>query len=400
MIIREKYLEKLINAKDTEFIKVVTGVRRSGKSTLLLMFKDYLLNNNVKETSIIHINFESAMYDNITNYKDLYEYIKVRIKNKKTYILLDEVQNVDKWEKAINSLNIDFDVDIYITGSNAYLLSSELSTLLSGRYIEIKMYPLSFEEFLLFNNYDKADIEDKFYEYLKYGGLPAITSIKDKTDLVMSYLNDIYNTIVKKNIIDRNNIKDIALLENIIKFLATNIGSPISSTKISDYLNSNKIVSKSNHQTIDNYLNMLEKSFIMYKADRTDIRNKTLLKTLGKYYISDIGIRNTILGFRNIDEGHLLENIVYLELLRRGYKVNIGKTGDFEVDFVAENPNQIIYYQVTKSLYNEEVKNREIRSLESIPDNYEKVILTMDKTINNDYNGIKIINLIDWLINN
>ena len=262
------------------------------------------------------------------------------------------------------------------------------------------MYPLSFEEFLLFNNYDKTDIEDKFYEYLKYGGLPAITSIKDKTDLVMSYLNDIYNTIVKKDIIDRNNIKDIALLENIIKFLATNIGSPISSTKISDYLNSNKIVSKSNHQTIDNYLNMLEKSFIMYKADRTDIRNKTLLKTLGKYYISDIGIRNTILGFRNIDEGHLLENIVYLELLRRGYKVNIGKTGDFEVDFVAENPNQIIYYQVTKSLYNEEVKNREIRSLESISDNYEKVILTMDKTINNDYNGIKIINLIDWLINN
>lgn len=400
MIIREKYLEKLINAKDTEFIKVVTGVRRSGKSTLLLMFKDYLLNNNVKETSIIHINFESAMYDNITNYKDLYEYIRERIKNKKTYILLDEVQNVDKWEKAINSLNIDFDVDIYITGSNAYLLSSELSTLLSGRYIEIKMYPLSFEEFLLFNNYDKTDIEDKFYEYLKYGGLPAITSIKDKTDLVMSYLNDIYNTIVKKDIIDRNNIKDIALLENIIKFLATNIGSPVSSTKISDYLNSNKIVSKSNHQTIDNYLNMLEKSFIMYKADRTDIRNKTLLKTLGKYYISDIGIRNTILGFRNIDEVHLLENIVYLELLRRGYKVNIGKTGDFEVDFVAENPNQIIYYQVTKSLYNEEVKNREIRSLESIPDNYEKVILTMDKTINNDYNGIKIINLIDWLINN
>lgn len=400
MIIREKYLEKLINAKDTEFIKVVTGVRRSGKSTLLLMFKDYLLNNNVKKTSIIHINFESAMYDNITNYKDLYEYIRERIKNKKTYILLDEVQNVDKWEKAINSLNIDFDVDIYITGSNAYLLSSELSTLLSGRYIEIKMYPLSFEEFLLFNNYDKTDIEDKFYEYLKYGGLPAITSIKDKTDLVMSYLNDIYNTIVKKDIIDRNNIKDIALLENIIKFLATNIGSPVSSTKISDYLNSNKIVSKSNHQTIDNYLNMLEKSFIMYKADRTDIRNKTLLKTLGKYYISDIGIRNTILGFRNIDEGHLLENIVYLELLRRGYKVNIGKNGDFEVDFVAENPNQIIYYQVTKSLYNEEVKNREIRSLESIPDNYEKVILTMDKTINNDYNGIKIINLIDWLINN
>ena len=400
MIVRQKYLNNLIEAKDTEFIKVITGVRRSGKSTLLLMFKEHLLNIGIKDDSIIHINFESAMYDNIRNYKDLYNYIKTRIKDNKTYILLDEVQNVDKWEKTINSLNVDFDVDIYITGSNAYLLSSELSTLLSGRYIEIKMYPLSFEEFLIFNNYDKVDIEKKFYEYLKYGGLPAITSIKDKPDLVMSYLNDIYNTIVKKDIIDRNSIKDTALLENIIKYLATNIGSPVSSTRISDYLNSNKIVTKSNHQTIDNYLNMLEKSFIMYKADRTDIRNKTLLKTLGKNYISDIGIRNTILGFRNIDEGHLLENIIYLELLRRGYKVNIGKTGEYEVDFVAENPNQIIYYQVTKTLSNDEVKDREIRSLESIPDNYEKIILTMDKTINNDFNGIKIINLIDWLVSN
>ena len=398
MIIREMYLNRLIEAKDTEFIKVITGVRRSGKSTLLLMFKDFLLNNKIKESNIIYINFESAIYDDIKNYKDLYDYIKNKITNDKMYILLDEVQNVDKWEKAINSLNIDFNVDIYITGSNAYLLSSELSTLLSGRYIEIKMYPLSFKEFLKFNNYDEANVEDKFFEYMKYGGLPAITLIKDKPDLVMSYLNDIYNTIVKKDIIDRNGIKDIALLENIIKYLATNIGSSVSSTKISDYLNSNKITYKSNHQTIDNYLNMLEKSFIMYKADRTDIRNKTLLKTLGKYYISDIGIRNIILGFRNIDEGHLLENIVYLELLRRGYKVNIGKTGDYEVDFVAENPNQIVYYQVTKSLDNEDVKFRELRSLESIPDNYEKIILTLDKTINKDYNGIKIINLLDWLL--
>ncbi len=398
MIIREMYLNRLIEAKDTEFIKVITGVRRSGKSTLLLMFKDFLLNNKIKESNIIHINFESAIYDDIKNYKDLYNYIKDKITNDKMYILLDEVQNVDKWEKAINSLNIDFNVDIYITGSNAYLLSSELSTLLSGRYIEIKMYPLSFKEFLKFNNYDEINVEDKFYEYLKYGGLPAITLIKDKPDLVMSYLNDIYNTIVKKDIIDRNGIKDITLLENIIKYLSTNIGSSVSSTKISDYLNSNKITYKSNHQTIDNYLNMLEKSFIMYKADRTDIRNKTLLKTLGKYYISDIGIRNIILGFRNIYEGHLLENIVYLELLRRGYKVNIGKTGDYEVDFVAENPNQIVYYQVTKSLDNEDVKFRELRSLESIPDNYEKIILTMDKTINKDYNGIKIINLLDWLL--
>ena len=398
MIIREKYLNRMIAAKDTDFIKVITGVRRSGKSTLMLMFKDYLLNNGVNQENIIHINFESAIYDDIKNYKDLYKFVQDKIKKRKMYLLLDEVQNVESWEKAINSFKVDFDIDIYITGSNAYLLSSELSTLLSGRYIEIKMYPLSFKEYLVFNNYNHNNIEEKFNEYLKYGGLPAITLIKENDELVLSYLNDIYNTIVKKDIIDRNNIKDNALLENIVKYLANNIGSSVSSSKISDYLNSNKIVLKSNHQTIDNYLSMLEKSFIMYKADRTDVKSKALLKTLGKYYISDTGIRNIILGFRNINEGHLLENVVYLELLRRGYRVNIGKTNEYEVDFVAENPNIIKYYQVTQSLVNEEVKNREIRSLENIEDNYEKIILTMDRSINNDYNGIKVINIIDWLL--
>lgn len=398
MIIRENYLNTLIDAKDTEFIKVITGVRRSGKSTLLLMFKEYLLNNNVNENEIIHINFESAMYDYIRNYKDLYEEIKKKLSSKKTYILLDEVQNVNEWEKAINSLNVDFNVDIYITGSNAYLLSSELATLLSGRYIEIKMYPLSFKEFLKFNEYDTNNIEEKFYEYLKYGGLPAITQIKDKNNLVISYLNDIYNTIVKKDIIERNNIKDISLLENIVKYVSANIGSSISANKISDYLNSNKIVEKSNHLTIDNYLKMLENAFIVYKADRSDIRSKALLKTLGKYYIADTGLRNIILGFRNIDEGHLLENVVYLELLRRGFKVNIGKTLEYEVDFIAENPNEIKYYQVSQSIKDDSVRERELRSLESIQDNYEKIILTMDKTINKDYNGIKVKNIIDFLL--
>ena len=399
MIIREKYLSTLIDAKDTEFIKVITGVRRSGKSTLLLMYKEYLINNNIAENRIIHINFESAMYDYIRNYKDLYEEIKNKLSQEKPYILLDEVQNVSQWEKAINSLNVDFNVDIYITGSNAYLLSSELATLLSGRYIEIKMYPLSFEEYLRFNNYDTNNIEEKFYEYLKYGGLPAITQIKDKNNLVMAYLNDIYNAIVKKDIIERNNIKDIALLENIVKYVSSNIGSSISANKISDYLNSNKIVEKSNHLTVDNYLKMLENAFIVYKADRSDIRSKALLKTLGKYYIADTGLRNIILGFRNIDEGHLLENVVYLELLRRGYRVNIGKTLEYEVDFIAENPNEIKYYQVTQSLKESLVLERELRSLESIQDNYEKIILTMDRTINNDYNGIKVINIIDFLLN-
>ena len=398
MVIRENYLNILIDVKDTEFIKVITGVRRSGKSTLLLMYKDYLLNNNISEERIIHINFESAMYDYIKNYKDLYEYIKNKLSKEKTYILLDEVQNVNEWEKAINSLNIDFNVDIYITGSNAYLLSSELATLLSGRYIEIKMYPLSFKEYLKFNNYDTSNIELKFYEYLKYGGLPAITQIKDKNNLVMAYLNDIYNTIVKKDIIERNNIKDISLLENIVKYVSSNIGSSISANKISYYLNSNKIVEKSNHSTIDNYLKMLENAFIVYKADRSDIRSKALLKTLGKYYIADTGLRNVIIGFRNVDEGHLLENVVYLELLRKGYKVNIGKTLDYEVDFIAENPNEIKYYQVAQSIKEEYVRERELRSLESIQDNYEKTILTRDINVNKDYNGIKVKNVIDFLL--
>ena len=398
MIIRDTYLKRMIDAKDTELIKVITGVRRSGKSTLLLMFKEYLIKNDISTDNIIYINFESAIYDDIKDYKDLYKFVASKIKQGKMYLLLDEVQNVTAWEKAVNSFKVDFDIDIYITGSNAYLLSSELSTLLSGRYIEIKIYPLSFKEYLIFNNYDKNNLEEKFNEYLKYGGLPAITLIKDNSDLVLSYLDDIYNTIVKKDIIDRNNIKDTSLLENIIRYLSNNIGSPISTTKISNYLNSNKITSNSNHQTVDNYLNMLEKSFIVYKAERTDIKSKALLKTLGKYYISDTGIRNIILGFRNINEGHLLENVVYLELLRRGYRVNIGKSGFYEVDFVAENPNVIKYYQVTQTLSDDKVKQREIRSLENISDNYEKIILTMDKTINNDFNGIKVINIIDWLL--
>lgn len=398
MVIRKQYLNRLIEAKDTEFIKVITGVRRSGKSTLLLMFKDHLLNNNVKEENIIHINFESARYDEIKNYKDLYNYVKSKLSKGKNYILLDEVQNIDSWEKAVNSINVDFNVDIYITGSNAYLLSSELATLLSGRYIEIKMYPLSFKEFLEFNNYDMTKIEDKFNEYLKYGGLPAITHIKDKPDLIMTYLNDIYNTIVKKDVLERNKINDIALLENIIRYISSNIGSQISANKISDYLNSNKIVEKSNHQTVDNYLKMLENAFIVYKAERSDIKSKNILKTLGKYYIADTGLRNIILGFRNIDEGHLLKNVIYLELLRRGYKVSIGKTLDYEVDFVAENVNEIKYYQVSQTIKDEKVKMRELRSLKSISDNYEKTILTMDKTINNDYNGIKVVNIIDFLL--
>ena len=404
MIKRDFYLDKLIRNMCNGEIKVITGIRRCGKSVLLFdLFKDYLLEKGVQEEQIIEFELDQRKYYKYRNPITLCEYVESIVtadKEKQFYLFIDEVQNVDSWEKAINAFKVDFDIDIYITGSNAYLLSSELSTLLSGRYIEIKMYPLSFKEYLIFNKYDENNLEDKFNEYLKYGGLPAITLIKNNDELILSYLNDIYNAIVKKDIIDRNNIKDIALLENIIKYLFSNVGSPISSNKISDYLNSNKIVQKANHQTIDNYLSMLEKSYIIYKADRTDVKSKALLKTLGKYYVSDSGLRNIILGFRNINEGHFLENVVYLELLRRGYKVNIGKTSDYEVDFVAENTHTIKYYQVTQTLSDEQVKNRELRSLESISDNYEKIILSMDKSINNDYNGIKVKNIINWLLDN
>ena len=231
MIIRETYLKKMIDAKDTEFIKVITGVRRSGKSTLLLMFKNYLHDNGIDDKNIVYINFESGLYDDIKDHKSLYNYVKDRINKNRMYLLLDEVQNIENWEKTINSFKVDFNIDIYLTGSNAYLLSSELSTLLSGRYLEIKMYPLSFKEYLLFNSYDNNNLEEKFNEYLKYGGLPAITTIKNNDELTLSYLNDIYNSIVKKDIIDRNNIKDTVLLENIIKYLSNNIGRPISSNK-------------------------------------------------------------------------------------------------------------------------------------------------------------------------
>ena len=396
--IRKNYLNRLIEMKDTEFIKVITGLRRSGKSSLMIMFKEYLIESGINSKNIIYINFETGLYDDIVEYTQLYKYIEDRLENGTNYILLDEVHNVKQWERAVNAMNLNFNVDIYVTGSNAYLLSSEISTLIAGRYLEMKMYPLSFKEYMQFNEYNNKD--EAFLEYLKYGGLPAISVLRNNSNLIATYLKDIYNSIVKKDIIDKGQIKDVYLLEKIVKYLSSNVGSVVSTSKISNYLNSNKIVEKSNPQTIENYLKLLEKSFIVYKVNRYDIKGKEILKTLGKYYISDVGIRNIQLGFRNIDEGHILENIIYLELLARGYTVNIGKFMDYEVDFVAQNPDELVYIQVAQSILDENVLNREIRSLESINDNYEKIILTMDKTLNKNIRGIKIINIVDFLSEN
>ena len=394
---RNSYLNQLIKLKDKSIIKIITGIRRVGKSTLLQLFYNYLLKNGVLSEQIIKINFESIEFDNIKTYKELYNYVKERISLNKTYLLLDEIQMVVSFEKAINSFMVDFDIDIYITGSNGYLLSSELSTLLSGRYVEIKMLPLSFKEYLYFNNYSKeGDINHYFNEYIEYGGLPAITEMKTYPETITQFLEGIFNTILIKDVALRNEIRDISLLESVIRFIVSNIGSFISTKKIANYLTSNgrKAVS----ETIDNYLKMLENAFIIYRVKRYDIKGKLYLKTLEKFYVVDTGLKNQITGFRNDDYGFILENIIYFELLRRGFYVSIGKVGTLEVDFIATNKNKKIYYQVSTTIQNDETKKRELSPFENINDNYEKVILTMDKTFIKDYNGIKNINIIDFLL--
>ena len=394
---RDIYLNKLIQFKDKPLIKVITGIRRCGKSTLLDLFEVYLLNNGIKKENIIHMNFEDLTYDEIKDYKDLNKYIKEKIlDNDKKYIILDEIQQVSNWEKAINSFLVTLNCDIYITGSNAYLLSSEISTLLSGRYVEIKMLPLSFKEYLEFNDYNtKENLEEHFNDYLLYGGLPIVSYVHDKS-AIRNILSGVFNTVIIKDVAKRNSIRDITLLENLIRYIAQNIGSPISSRNISNYLNS--AGRKTSTETIDNYLKMLENAFIIYKANRFDIKGKMYLKTLEKYYIVDTGIRNELLSFKDGDYGHMLENLVYLELLRRGYDVSVGKIDNLEVDFIAQNYDEKIYYQVSASILDENTKKRELNPFDHIPDHYEKVILTMDRTPIKDFNGIKNINIIDFLL--
>ncbi|MGL4393216.1 MAG: ATP-binding protein [Fusobacteriaceae bacterium] len=394
---RDSYLNELLLFKDKKIIKVITGMRRCGKSSLLLLLKENLLKNGVKEQNIISINFESMDYDSITDYKILNSFIKDKIdKSSKTYFLLDEIQLVKNWEKTINSIMVDFDVDIYITGSNAYLLSSELSTLLAGRFIEIKMLPLSFQEFLYFNDIKKNSDYQKYFDiFLKYGGLPQLSDFEDKENVKFSLLEGIYNTVIMKDVVQRNSVKDTSLLTNVFRFIAHNIGNIISPKKVSDVINSEG--RKTTSETIDNYLLMLKNAFIIYQVQRYDIKGKQYLKTLGKYYLVDLGIRNSILGYRDVDYGHILENVVYLELIRRKYKVAIGKIGEYEIDFIAENQNEKKYYQVAFSINTQEVKEREIRPLLLIKDNYEKIIISSDKTFIKEEKGVKFLNIIDFL---
>lgn len=400
---RDEYLKKLIVFKDKSQIKVVTGVRRCGKSALLELFKGYLLKEcNVDAKNIIRINFELEEFRNIVDSTDLYDYIKERIKKTKgtVYLLLDEIQVVKNWEKAVNSLNIDSDVDIYITGSNAYLLSSELSTFLSGRYVEIKMLPLSYKEFLDFNNLESS--RENFDLFLKYGGMPAVSEYEFGETWVIDMLEGIYSTVMIKDVIEKNKFSNERLLRNIALFLADNIGNICSVNKITEYLGSNKEVvfsedREADRKTVSSYISALEKAFIFYPVSRYDIKGKEYLKTLQKYYIVDTGIRNMLLGYRDVDRGHILENVVYLELLRRGYKVSIGKVGSKEVDFIATKPDEKIYFQVTESLLDKSVKERELSALQSIKDHHEKVILSMDVNFVMSENGIKFKNIIGFL---
>ena len=395
---RALYLNQLITFKGKSIVKVITGVRRCGKSSLLDLFEQHLLDDSVPQSSIIRMNFESIDYDEIKTYMHLNDAVKKRLQpDNMNYILLDEVQQVDQWEKAVNSLRLLKNTDIYITGSNAYLLASELSTLLSGRYVEIKMLPLSFKEFLDFNDDDaKSDTSTHFNKYLEYGGLPGVIELRDYPTSIMPMLNGIYNTIIMKDVLQRGSLRDPALLESVVRSLCGNIGRTVSTKRISDYLTS--AGRKTTSDTIDNYLKMLESAFVFYRARRYDLKGKLHLKTQEKFYIVDIGIRNNLIGFRNDDYGYTLENVVFFELLRRGYEVSIGKLGTLEVDFIATRPDKVVYYQVTASMLDEQVQKRELESLRGIPDNYEKVVLSLDRTPVTDSNGIRNVNLIDFLL--
>ena len=396
MIERTEYLEELKRWKDKDLIKVITGIRRCGKSTLFQLFIDYLKSTGISNEQIISINLEDADY-NFEDYKQLYDYIKEKIDSKKKYyVFLDEVQNVPMFQKAVDSLYIKKNVDVYITGSNAYLLSGELATLLSGRYIEIKMLPLSFKEYV--SAFDDNNYQQLFLNYMKNGGMPGnISIIKSNPNDLDKYLDGIFSTIVYKDIMARNNINDKMLLESVLKFIFDSIGSPISTKKISDTLTS-KGMSTSNH-TVEKYITAFVESFLIYKAERFDVKGKNLLARDYKYYVVDQGLRSYLLGKKaDSDMGHILENIVYLELLRRGYRVYVGKVDDLEVDFVAESRDGLKYFQVALTVRDEKVLQRELRSLQKTGDHYPKYLLTLDMDLESDYDGITKINVVDWLL--
>ena len=396
LIQRQEYLNKLIALKDKKIIKVVTGVRRCGKSKLLEMYRKWLLEQGVEEERIVSINFEDLDFEDLTDYKKLHTYLKEHlVKDNMTYIFLDEIQNVEQFPKVVDSLYIKDNVDIYITGSNAHMLSSEIATLLSGRYIQIEMLPLSFKEYMISTG-SMNDRGIKYVDYLQNSSFPYTLELEGQSDEIRSYLEGLYNTIVVKDIINHSKISEPRMLKSILKFIFDNIGNPLSSKKIADTMTSSG--RRIDTRTVEKYLNALTESYIIYQAKRYNIKGKQYLKTLEKYYVVDIGLRLMLFGSKQIDAGRILENIVYLELLRRGYDVYVGKVDEFEVDFAAQNGKGTTYFQVALSVRDEKTLERELRSLRAIKDHYPKILLTMDDEPEVHYDGIRRINARDWLL--
>lgn len=396
MIPRDEYLNFLLRFKNQQIIKVISGIRRCGKSTLLELFREYLLNNGVDKKQIIFINFEDLEYEELQDYHKLYNYVKSKmIPDKMNYVFLDEIQHVKNFEKAVDSLFIKKNADIYITGSNAYFMSGELATLLSGRYVELKMLPLSFSEFCT-GTPDSISVSEKYRLYIENSSFPYVLRYENDYRDVREYLLSLYNTILIKDIVERYKISDIMLLESVVRFVFDNIGNQLSVSKIANTIKSDgrNISTK----TVDKYLQALVDSMMIYQANRYNIKGKQYLKTLEKYYVVDIGLRYALLGKRGYDVGHILENVIYLELIRRGYDVYIGQVGELEVDFVAMNDNGSEYFQVSASVRDEKTLERELKSLQKINDNYPKYILTLDDDPVCDYDGIKKINALDWLL--
>ena len=393
---RKEYLDKLIAFRDKQIIKIVTGIRRCGKSTLLRLYQDWLKAQGVSENQIISINFEDMDYEELTDYKKLYAYLKERlVRDNMTYIFLDEIQHVDNFPKVVDSLYIKEKVDIYMTGSNAYMLSSEIATLISGRYVQIEMLPLSFREYIESTG-SMDDRGVKYTEYLENSSFPFTLELKGHPDEIRDYLEGLYNTIVVKDIVNRKRISDTMMLKSVLRFVFDNIGNPLSSKKIADTMTSDG--RKIDVKTVEKYLEALSESYIIYQAKRYNIKGKQYLKTLEKYYVVDIGLRFMLLGSRQVDAGHILENVIYLELLRRGYDVYVGKIDTFEVDFVAQNRKGTAYFQVALTVRDEKTLERELRPLQAIRDHYPKVLLTMDEDPEAQYDGIRRLNARDWLL--
>lgn len=428
---RDQYLKKLIGFQDTEPVKVITGLRRCGKSSLLKLMIRHLQETGIQPEQIVEMNFESHDFRKMTS-DEVYHYVKERVvPGRRIYLFFDELQRIDAWEDAVNSFRVDFDCDIYITGSNAYLLSSEYSTYLSGRCVEIKMLPLSFREFLDFHNFEvretssalggtrrqvfdkngeRYELREVFDAFMRFGGMPGIADIGLDQEKALALLDGIYSTVVVRDILEREKrrgqrqITDSALLRKIVLFLADNIGSSVSVSSIGNTLMNEGLLEDGKRKgtpsthTVQAYIDALLESYFFYEIKRFDIKGREYLRTLGKYYIADIGLRNYLLGFRNRDSGHAIENVVYFELLRRGYDVAIGKIGNQEVDFIATTADEKLYFQVTESMQSEDVRRRELSPLRKIRDNYGKIVLSLEPGLDSSYDGIKSLNLIDWLL--